>query len=45
MIKPIIDRWVSYPCFQKFMNVSFIADKPNDRKPFINISVPFSQKI
>ena len=25
MIKPIIDRWLSYPCFQKFMSISFIT--------------------
>ena len=23
--KPITDRWVSYPCFQKFMSISFIT--------------------
>ena len=25
MIKPIINRWVSYPRFQKFMSVSFLT--------------------
>ena len=25
MIKPIIDRWLSYPCCQKFMSISFIT--------------------
>ena len=44
-IKSIIDRWVSYPSFQKFMSFSFTTKETKWQKMPDHVLLQFSQKI